>query len=86
MFLIVFGLNYLFCTIEGLKINTILLFDTQAGGSQTRCLNLHCPGFVLANPIMPVDPILSPISKQGGPTYGIQISIKKVINYLVINI
>ncbi|CAL1355307.1 unnamed protein product [Linum trigynum] len=33
------------------------------------CYNTYCPGFVVTNHEIPLDVILSPVSRRGGPTY-----------------
>ncbi|XP_038687462.1 uncharacterized protein LOC119986840 [Tripterygium wilfordii] len=40
-----------------------------------RCLNLHCGGFVLTRPDIPIDQILNPVSESGGDIYAIRLLI-----------
>ncbi|CAI0381656.1 unnamed protein product [Linum tenue] len=45
------------------------------------CYNTYCPGFVVTNHEIPLDVILSPVSRRGGPTYEQNFVISKKDHY-----
>ncbi|CAI0414469.1 unnamed protein product [Linum tenue] len=43
----------------------------------SHCYNTFCPGFVILSPNVPVDLLLKPYSKIGGPTYETNLFVRK---------
>ncbi|CAI0434832.1 unnamed protein product, partial [Linum tenue] len=67
----------------GWVVNPSLYHDTNTRlfiytiTKDVHCYNTYCPGFVVTNHEIPLDVILSPVSRRGGPIYEIKFFIMK---------